>query len=354
MQHLLLQRNLFIINEKNESNAQLKAQRKLEATKVSSTLKALQEELEQQRAHVATIKQVMNSLKDSFFQGDTETLKSSNIEAILQHCVLSRLFMSPIDAVFCSQFFIYLFGISTPKYNLMHYLDRFIKLVVPLIFASTEYEASFIGHALNDILGLVNHWAASPDNYARDQASKLGPYAKFTPMFAMWNLRLKSTIVSCLKSKEYMHIRSSLVLLSKIAESFPTRKKYGTMVLEAVDTLEKEETGRSDLSLMAKSLGTILRKRSTTWIDDEKKGPDAAKESKQSGSAVSSSQATAAQRADRSNTAAPKAEPSRAPAPAAPASASSAGAGATRPPAAGTSSGAGESNRWLYLFIYDC
>ena len=324
---------------------------------MSSSLKALQEELEQQRAHVATVKQVMNAHKDSFFQGDTETLKSANIEAILQHCVLSRLFMSPIDAVFCSQFFVYLFGIDTPKYNLMHYLDRFIKLVVPLIFASTEYEASFIGHALNDILGLVNHWAASQDNYSRDKANKLGPYVKFTPMFGLWNLRLKSTIVSCVKSKEYMHIRSSLVLLSKIADSFPTRKKYGTMVMEAVEALEKEETGRSDLSLMAKSLGTILRKRSATWIDDDKKGPDnTGKEAKQSGSAAGASSAVPAasnqQRGDRSTaataTAVSKAEPTRALAPPAPAGASSVGSSGTRP-ATGVGEFYSRNNRFSYF-----
>lgn len=82
-----------------------------------------------------------------------------------------------------------------------------------------------------------------------------------------------------------MHIRSSLVLLSKIAFAFPTRKKIGDQVLETVETLEREEKegDRSDLSLMAKSLVTILRKRSATWIDDDKKI---------SGAAVSVSSAT--------------------------------------------------------------
>jgi hypothetical protein len=35
--------------------------------------------------------------------------------------------------------------------------------------------------------------------------------------------------------------------------------------------LEKEETDRSDLSLMARSLSTILKKRAPAWIDDEGK-----------------------------------------------------------------------------------
>jgi hypothetical protein len=68
-----------------------------------------------------------------------------------------------------------------------------------------------------------------------------------------------------------MHIRSSLVLLSKIAQSFPTRKKAGNAILELVNMLEKEETDRSDLSLMARSLSTILKKRAPAWIDDEGK-----------------------------------------------------------------------------------
>lgn len=194
-------------------------------------------------------------------------------ETFVQHCVLPRVFLSPIDAVYCSQFFYLLNTIDTPNYNMLSFLDKFMKLITPLIFSSTEYEASFLGHAVNDILFMVNRWAGNPSVYARETQEKDGTYQKFNTIYGIWNLKLKNTIIHGLKSKEYMYIRSSLVLLSNIAQNFPSGRKIGNVILETVEGLEKEETGRSDLALMAKSLSTILKKRSSMWIDDVVKKP---------------------------------------------------------------------------------
>ena len=60
----------------------------------------------------------------------------------------------------------------------------------------------------------------------------------------MWNIRLKNIIKNGIESKEYMIIRSSLVLLSKVVQNFPSRRKVGQVLLESVENLEKAETGR--------------------------------------------------------------------------------------------------------------
>lgn len=248
-----------------------KSQRAAEIKKVSTNLKSLHEEMDVQKIHVGIIAELLLLRKDTFFAELEEKSNQALYEHFVQHCVLPRLFLSPVDAIFGNQFFYFLQSFKTPKYSFQSFLEKFMKLMIPLIFSSTEYEASFLGHAINDVMILVNKWAIEPDVFAREMHH--GSFQKFTAMFGMWNIRLKNVIKNAIESKEYMIIRSSMVLLSKVAMNFPSRRKVGVVVLEAVENLEKAETGRSDLSLMAKSLTTMLKRRLPTWIDDENKKP---------------------------------------------------------------------------------
>lgn len=225
--------------------------------------------MDQQRRHVDIVAELVFLKKDFFFATADEKSSQALYEHFVQHCVLPRLFLSPVDAVYGNQFFFVLHSIKTPKYNFQSFLEKFMKLIIPLIFSSTEYEASFLGHAINDVMILVNRWASDPDAFAKEMHH--ANFQKFTAIFGMWNIRLKNVIKNGIESKEYMIIRSSMVLLSKAAMNFPSRRKVGMVVLEAVENLEKAETGRSDLSLMAKSLTTMLKRRMPAWIDDDTK-----------------------------------------------------------------------------------
>lgn len=42
-------------------------------------------------------------------------------------------------------------------------------------------------------------------------------------------------------------------------------------MLSCVEAIDKEDNGKEDLKIMAKSVGAILKKKSSTWIDDEPK-----------------------------------------------------------------------------------
>ena len=241
------------------------------------------------------IKEILLFKKDTFFLVNDDKASLGLNEHFIQHCVLPRMFLSPVDAVFGSQFFAMLHNIQTPKYRFLSFVDRFMKLNIPLIFSSTEYEAAFLGHAINDILEKVNRWTDS-STFARELPSE--NFQKFTAIYGMWNIRLKNVIKNGIESKEYMIIRSSMVLLSKIIQNFPSRRKVGTAVLDAVEILQKAETGRSDLALMAKSLTTMLKRSAGSWIDDEPKKP------------ISVAPSVASTAADDSNMSAPTAQSS--------------------------------------------
>jgi hypothetical protein len=89
-------------------------------------------------------------------------------------------------------------------------------------------------------------------------------------LLQIWHKKLAGIVTACLKSPEYMHARSALVFLSKVSGHFPTRAMAGKAILAGVDSIEKDGS-KEDLKIMARSLGAIIRKRSTTWFDDEPK-----------------------------------------------------------------------------------
>ena len=71
-----------------------------------------------------------------------------------------------------------------------------------------------------------------------------------------------------MKDREYIYIRSGLILLAKVSEHFPSRAKEGDQLVTVVQQLQAQETQRGDLQIMAKSLLTILKKRADSWLND--------------------------------------------------------------------------------------
>lgn len=75
-----------------------------------------------------------------------------------QHLLHPRLLMSPIDAVYCTQFCFLLHDMQAPHFSTPLLIDRVLRTIAPLIFCTTEAEASFIGYAVADVLKVVNRW----------------------------------------------------------------------------------------------------------------------------------------------------------------------------------------------------
>lgn len=95
-----------------------------------------------------SIEQVTNpsELVLDHYSIDTEAIDIS--KCILQYLIYPRILMSPIDAVYCTQFFLLLHELDNPLFSTLHCFDRTFKSISPLIFCSTETEASFVGNQL--------------------------------------------------------------------------------------------------------------------------------------------------------------------------------------------------------------
>ena len=57
-----------------------------------------------QHYHVQAVKSLMLSIKESFFAHVGNHGSVSIVDTMLQHCMLERVLLSPVDAVYCTQF----------------------------------------------------------------------------------------------------------------------------------------------------------------------------------------------------------------------------------------------------------
>lgn len=180
-------------------------------SKLMLGMAALNEELGQQSKHVEKIKTIIDAQKESYCieeivpaavaaapeeggeskavgeVSEAEKPHPSTVRVdktvtgvaavsatIMQHMVYHRVLMSPVDAVFCTQFLYLLHDKETPHFSLLHCYDRMVKTIAPLIFSTTEAEASFIGYALNDMFKTINRWLSDKVAYQTEFNSKLG------------------------------------------------------------------------------------------------------------------------------------------------------------------------------------
>lgn len=270
------------IDSKLDDDKSLQKQRKQDMSKFLAGSKALADELDQQKKHVENIKRMINSQKDMYFSPVGSDNYSKMTENIMQYCVHSRVLMSPLDAVFCSQFFLYLHTAETPKFSTIHFLHRTMRTIAPLIFCTTEYEAGFIGFFISDLTQVCNRWISSKVLFSKEAEAKSCfrkdfesdvrvNHDQYAKVYNIWQQKLKNNVITCLKSSEYMHVRSALVFLSKVAQNFPTRTSLGKAILQRIDQIEKDDKGREDLKVMSRSLGAILKRRQSSWVDDEAK-----------------------------------------------------------------------------------
>jgi len=247
-------------------------------------VKALQEEERQQMEHVAIIKAVMQELSTVFFSSVTPANQKSATHALLQHCVYPRMRLSPVDSVFSVRFFYSIHQLRVPGFSTILFADRMLATLPPLIFQSTEGEASCVGHAIDALLQILVSWFKSEADYNATAFGSPGfsiggastefySYIHYKSWCHGWHDRMVNVVTSCLESPEYIHIRSALVYLNKIADQFPIWQSGAFVIQKSIDHLEKTETERNDLRLMSRSLKSIMAKQASSWLDIYDKPP---------------------------------------------------------------------------------
>lgn len=192
--------------------SKLSKARELEMKQVLQKVTDLTEDLVNQKKHVEAIRDIIRTEQGTFFRAQAQAPAPAAVEResegamdivaaaaplrpeevvsehVMQHLLFQRLLMSPLDAVYCTQFCFLLHEMQTPLFSTLHFLDRTIRTISPLIFCTTETEASFVGYALLDLLQTTNRWhdgdEATFNAEARDKLGFSFPLAGFVPLIA--------------------------------------------------------------------------------------------------------------------------------------------------------------------------
>lgn len=93
-------------------------------------------------------------------------------------------------------------------------------------------------------------------------------YENFKNLYNKWHAILGQTFLGCLESKEYIHTRAGLILLSRVVNVFPTRPVLGEKIMDALAPL-KDDTNRQDLRSMALGYSSQLIKARDEGVWEE-------------------------------------------------------------------------------------
>lgn len=138
--------------EINRNNMKLIRQ---ELKRLNNTVTVIEKEFKTQQLHTQLMMGLIQQYKCKFVKCGPSKIVA---EVIVQRCVYDRMLMSPLDATYCSSFFFYLHELNTPEFSTLAFVDELVNTITPLIYCSTDYESSFIGFLLGDVLNTLNSW----------------------------------------------------------------------------------------------------------------------------------------------------------------------------------------------------
>lgn len=217
-------------------------------------------------------------------------------DALLEQCVIPRIFMSAPDTEYCFRLVKFLHENQTPNFRLFAFYEQLFNAnrLRSIIFCATVREAEHIGRFIKCILEDLGRWHADKNVYEKEA---LGPKRKLSgfatafdeegnpttfiehPFFRdahyEWHKNLNIALKACLQgTKEWMHIRNALTVVKWVHEFFPAVNFMGSQMLKVLDDVKKREEAskddseehRVDLSVAAQTVYAMLKRRDSKWV----------------------------------------------------------------------------------------
>lgn len=233
--------------------------------------------------------------KDQWFAARGRVAKELNY-ALMEHCFLPRIMLSPLDAYFCFKFLKMIHSLGTANFRTLGFYDNLFKAerLSSMFFMCTSKEADNLGKFLCEVLGDLAKWHASKTKYEQEafgmrrqlpgfalkiengKPTKLLEYEMLRNLLYKWHVALFDALSNCLASDEYMHVRNAISVLRTISTAYPATINHGRQLQQIVDKLR--ESDREDLKVASQALLGTLNRRQKNWVNPEffRKGPDAA------------------------------------------------------------------------------
>lgn len=240
---------------------------------------------DQMKSHEVTRKRLMAE-KDHWF--DDKADRGAIVAHLIQYCLFPRALLSPTDAILAGKFIRTAHNLGTRNFSSLTAYDKiFVDHIAAVIFSSTENEARNYSRFLYTILADLSPWHRSIETFNKEAigqklpgfqmrwhdrnggeeipAADLLSWEQFRTIFCKWQDCLQKAFKSCLSSKEYMRIRNTIIVMTRISPFYPIIESNGTEISAIVESLAANEQ-RGDLKILAQGLLATLKARKKSWI----------------------------------------------------------------------------------------
>lgn len=273
--------------------------------------KLLEEQLKQDQ-HVSRVRSTLDSEKDQWFHSNLK--KMEMIAQFYQYCLFPRSVFTASDALYSAKFIHTLHTLKTPNFSTLICYDRVFGDISYTMSSCTENEASHYGLFLSCLLDTVMRWHKDRCLFDKECSKFPGFVTKFTddvPSYIdyedyrhvchKWHYRLTKALILCLDSEDYIQVRNSLVILTKIIGHFPVITTFALSLEKRVEALRtKEKDNRKDLYALATGYVGLLKQKKPTFMpehdfhykESRKGAPSPAKNTMTSSAPASSSSKT--------------------------------------------------------------
>ncbi|KAF9623440.1 hypothetical protein IFM89_003024 [Coptis chinensis] len=273
---------LKALEELSDNSNMAITKRKKEKERIQDLLDRLIGELQKHEENVASVRRRLSREKEKWLSLCPDTLKI-NME-FLQRCIFPRCIFSMPDAVYCAMFVHTLHSLGTPFFNTVNHIDVLVcKTLQPMICCCTEYEAGRLGRFLYETLKMAYHWKSDESIYERECGNMPGfavyyrypnsqrvTFGQFVKVHWKWVQKITKLLTQCLESTEYMEIRNSLIVLTKISSVFPVTRKSGIYIEKRLNKIKGDE--REDLKVLATGVAAALAARKSSWVTEDEFG----------------------------------------------------------------------------------
>ena len=242
----------------------------------------LSEEQLRQEEHVKKVQYMLDKDKNQWFQPKVQKMEMTT--QFLQHCLLPRCIFTPNDAIYCAEFVHLLHTIKTPNFSTLICYDRIFGDISYTMSSFTENEANNYGRFLCSVLKTIMTWHKDKNVFDKECAKYPGFVSKFCEKDPVhvdyesyrhvchkWHYRLTKAFIICLDSGEFLQIRNSLIVLTRILPYLPTITSFGLAIEKRVDQIkEKEKEKRPDLFALATGYSGQLKQKKSSFISEDK------------------------------------------------------------------------------------
>jgi THO complex subunit 2 len=254
-----------------------------EYERVTRMVVGLKKDYAKQKEHVSSIHETMLQKLPNFFVSSDVTMPSAM--AFFTRCVFPRCMQGPDDAMYCAHFASLMHQNATPGFSTLHYFDALIQIVPRSLYCLTEGEAACASILLLDTWKIISKWRYDGLSFENDLLGKPGSFFvkdvnsdpvmvtkhDYENLYNKWHAAMGDTLVGCLRSKEYMHLRCGLIVLTRIVDEYPTRPRLANSLLEALEPLTKESNGFADIraSSQAYSMQLLRSRDNGVWKEED-------------------------------------------------------------------------------------